>query len=91
MIREELMAAKVETDWLAVIGRALSYLCLEHAKKEAPSKFDTVQKKVDFLLDMGLPKVAAAYVAGSSPASVAELARLQRAKTGGSRAKKGKK
>jgi hypothetical protein len=84
-----MMAAKTDTDWLAVIGRALSYLCLEQARKESPKKFDTVQKKVDFLVDMGLPKDAAAYVAGSSPASVAELAR--RAKNGGSRgAKKGR-
>jgi hypothetical protein len=85
------MAAKVETDWLAVIGRTLSYLCLEQARKEAPSKFDTVQKKVDFLIEMGLPKDVAAYVAGSSPASVAELARRQRANNGGKRAKKSKK
>jgi len=72
------MAAKIETDWLAVIGRTLSYLCLEHAKKEAPDKFNTVRKKVDFLVDMGLPADAAAYVAGSTPASVAELARQQK-------------
>jgi hypothetical protein len=82
---------KEETDWMAVIGRALSYLCLEHARKETPGKFDTVQKKVDFLLDMGLPKDAAAYVAGSSPASVAELARQQRAKKGAKGGKKSKK
>lgn len=67
------MAVKTETDWLSVIGRTLSYLCLEHAKKEAPKKFDSVQKKVDFLLEMGLPKDAAAYVAGSTPESVAKL------------------
>lgn len=73
-----------------MIGRTLSYLCLEHAKKEAPSKFDTVQKKVDFLLDMGLPKDAAAYVAGSSPASLAVL-KSYHAKKGGKRGKKGKK
>ena len=84
------MAEKSETDWLAVIGRTLSYLCLEHARKEAPSKFDTVQKKVGFLLDMGLPKNAAAYVAGSSPESVAKLASYH-AKKGGKRGKKGKK
>ena len=85
------MAVKVETDWLAVIGRTLAYLCLEHAKKEAPKKFDTVQKKVGFLLEMGLPKDAAAYVAGSSPASVAELARQQRAKKEAKRGKKAKR
>jgi hypothetical protein len=81
--------AKAETDWLAVIGRTLSYLCLEHAKKETPDKFNTVQKKVDFLIDMGLPADAAAYVAGSSPASVAVLA--SRAKKGGKNGKKAKR
>jgi len=84
------MAAKAETDWIAVIGRSLSYLCLEHAKKEAPSKFDTVRKKVDFLMDMGLPKDAAAYVAGSTPESVAKLASYH-AKKGAAGGKKGKK
>jgi hypothetical protein len=84
------MAAKIETDWLGVIGRTLSYLCLEHARKEAPSKFDSVQKKVDFLIDMGLPKDAAAYVAGSTPESVAKLASYH-AKKGKKGAKKGKK
>jgi hypothetical protein len=77
--------------WLSVIGKSLSYLCLEQAKKLDPSKFDSVQKKVNFLLDIGLPKDAAAYVAGSTPASVAELARQQRIKKGGVRGKKGKK
>lgn len=77
--------------WLSVIGRSLAYLCLEQAKKLEPKKFDTVNKKVDFLKDMGLPNDDAAYVAGSTPASVAELARQQRAKNGGARGKKGKK
>ena len=83
---------KVASDevWLSVIGRSLAYLCLEQAKKLEPKKFDTLAKKVDFLKDIGLPKDDAAYVAGSSPASVAELARRQRAQKGGGRAKKGK-
>jgi hypothetical protein len=84
------MADKVDTDWLAVIGRTLSYLCLEHARKEAPDKFDTVQKKVGFLVDMGLPKDVAAYVAGSSPASLAVL-ESRSAKKGRKNAKKGKR
>ena len=57
---------KVASDdvWLSVIGRSLAYLCLEQATKLEPKKFDTVNKKVDFLKDMGLPKDDAAYVAG---------------------------
>jgi hypothetical protein len=82
------MAAKIETDWLAVIGRTLSYLCLEQARKQEPAKFNTIPKKVDFLIDMGLPKDAAAYVAGSNPESVAALERQQRAKKGKTSAKK---
>ncbi len=83
------MAVKTETDWLAVIGRTLSYLCLEHAKKEAPDKFNTVQKKVDFLLGMGLPEDAAAYVSGSNPGSLAVLKRRQKkGAKGGKKAKK---
>jgi hypothetical protein len=77
--------------WLSVIGKSLAYLCLEQAKKLEPKKFDTVAKKVDFLKDMGLPKDDAAHVAGSSPASVAELARRQRAKKGVAGGKKGEK
>jgi hypothetical protein len=84
------MAGKAEIDWLSVIGRSLSYLCLEHARKESPKKFDTVQKKVDFLIDMGLPKDAAAYVVGSTPESVAKLASYH-AKKGTKRGKKSRK
>jgi hypothetical protein len=83
------MADKAGTDWLEVIGRTLSYLCLEHAKKEDPDKFKSVQKKVDFLIDMGLPKDVAAYVAGSNPKSVAVMASQK--KSGGKSAKKKKR
>ncbi|MGJ4967136.1 hypothetical protein ACQR1N_00930 [Bradyrhizobium sp. HKCCYLRH1073] len=70
------MAEKVDTDWSAVIARCLAFLCLDKAKDEDPDKFNTVKKKVDFLMGMGLPQKDAAYVAGSTPASVAELNRL---------------
>ena len=83
-------ATPTEADWLSVIGRCLSYLCLEQARKLEPAKFNTVQKKVDFLVDMGLPKEAAAFVAGSTPASVAELARQAKKKGGKSARKKGR-
>ena len=83
------MPDKAQTDWLSVIGRTLSYLCLEHAKKEEPTKFNTVPKKVDFLVGMGLPKNIAAYVAGSSPGSLAVLE--GRLKKGGRNGKKAKK
>jgi len=78
-----------ETNWLSVIGRCLAFLCLEHAKKIEPQNYKNVQSKVNFLQGLGLPKDDAAYVAGSTPASVAELAR-RKAKTKGGRGR-GKK
>lgn len=78
------------TDWMAVIGRCLAYLCYEQAKQQQPTKFDTVPKRVEFFLSMGLPKDAAAFAAGSTPESVSALARKARNK-GGKRGKKGKK
>jgi hypothetical protein len=75
----------ISTDWLAVVGKCLAYLCLEQARKQDPKKFDTVGKKVDFLKGMGLPQKDAAYAAGSTPASVAELVRLKEKKKGTTR------
>jgi len=77
----------ISADWLAVIGKCLAYLCLEEARKHEPKKFDTVAKKVEFLKGMGLPMNDAAYAAGSTPASVAELTRLAK-KKGGARGTK---
>lgn len=83
------MAKEVkQTEWLAVIGKCLAYLCLEQARKQQPDKFDTVGKKVEFLQGMGLPLADAAYAAGSTPASVAELARRASNKGGTRGAKK---
>jgi hypothetical protein len=76
------MTKEPTTDWLAVIGKCLAYLCLEEARKQEPKKLDTVGKKVEFLKAMGLPKDDAAYAAGSTPASVNELARQQAKKKG---------
>lgn len=81
----------VELDWLSVIGKCLAYLCLEHARKEDPKAFDTLPKKVQFLTGMGLTQDAAAYAAGSNPASVSVQLSKQRSKKGAKRAKKGKK
>jgi predicted thioesterase len=78
------------TDWLAVVGKSLAYLCLEQARKLEPAKFDTVGKKVEFLKGMGLPLGDAAYVAGSTPASVYELARQAKKKGATRGGKKGR-
>jgi hypothetical protein len=88
VIRWGLPMAKKEAEqveWLSVVGRCLAYLCLEQARKLEPNKFKTVGQKVDFLMGMGLPRGAAAYAAGSTPASVAELARQQGKRKGAKR------
>jgi hypothetical protein len=72
-----------EINWLSVIGRCLAFLCLEQAKRAEAQKYKDVQSKVNFLKALGLPKDDAAYAAGSTPASVAELARLKTKNKGG--------
>lgn len=67
--------------WLSVIGKALAYLCLQEASRKEPNKFDTVNKRVEFLEGLGLNLDDAAAAAGSSGASVRELRR--QARTGG--------
>ena len=76
--------------WLAVIGKALAYLCLQEAQRKEPHKFDTVNKRVEFLEGLGLSLDDAATAAGSSGASVRELRRIARAggKKSGAKGKK---
>jgi antitoxin component HigA of HigAB toxin-antitoxin module len=57
-------------EWLAVIGKALAYLCLQEAQRNSPEKFDTVLKQVKFLQGLGLSRKDAAETAGSSAESV---------------------
>lgn len=80
-----------DVGWLSVIGKCLAYLCLEQARKEKPDDFDTLTKKVTFLKGMGLPQDAAAYAAGSNPASVSVQMSKQKAKKGAKRGTKGKR
>jgi hypothetical protein len=75
-----------EPHWLAVIGKALTYLCLQQARAKEPEKFESVLQQVEFLEGLGMDQDGAAVVAGSTPASVRELRRLKRNKSG-----KGKK
>lgn len=62
-----------QADWLSVIGKALTYLCLNEAQRRDPERFDTVLKRVEFLGGLGLSKNHAAEVAGSSADSVRVL------------------
>jgi hypothetical protein len=61
---------KLQTKWLAVVARALCYLCLRHAKLEGKKD---VLAKVRFLETLGLDRTEAADVAGSTAGSVAVL------------------
>jgi hypothetical protein len=75
------------SEWLAVIGKSLAFLCLSKAIESHPGKYDTVLKKVKFLEGLGLTRGDAAQAAGSSADSVAVMHR--RKKAGG--AKNGRK
>lgn len=67
-----------QSDWLAVIGKSLAYLCLSRAMEGQPDKYDTVLKKVKFLEGLGLSKGDAAEAAGSSAGSVAVMQRRKK-------------
>ena len=43
-----------QATWLPIIGKALSYLCLQEAQRKEPGKFDSVLKRVKFLQGLGL-------------------------------------
>lgn len=78
--------------WLEVIGKALTYLCLQQAEVKEPAKFDTVLKKVQFLEALGMNQADAALVAGSSADSVAVLRRREKkGKNGNTKKKQNKK
>jgi hypothetical protein len=56
-----------QSDWLAVIGKSLAYLCLSRAMEREPGKYDSVLKKVEFLVGLGLPRDAAAQAREARP------------------------
>lgn len=87
------MAVTIEggEKWLSVIGKALTYLCLQHAAAKEPEKLGSVLQQVEFLQGLGMDQNDAAVVAGSSPASVRELKRQHRNKNGKSKSKKNSK
>jgi hypothetical protein len=66
--------------WLPVIGKALSYLCLQEAQRREPEKFDTVLKQVKFLQGLGLSRKDAAEAAGSSAESVRVMHQRRKSK-----------
>lgn len=76
-------------DWLGVIARALSYLCVQNTSL----KDKTIAQKAVFLDAVGLGKHEIAAMLESTPASVAELIRQSKSakKLGRNDAKRTKK
>lgn len=69
-----------QSTWLPVIAKALAYLCLQEAQRNEPEKFDSVLKRVEFLVGLGLSQDHAAHAAGSSAASVRVLRSITKAR-----------
>ncbi len=75
------------SEWLAVIGRSLAFLCLA----QADLRDKDLATQGQFLESLGLSRKEAAALLGTSYASLTELLRLAGKKRGGKRgrAKKG--
>ena len=77
-----------DPDWLAIIGRALAFMCLDAAELREES----LAKQADFLTALGLPNREAARMLGTSQESLRVLAhRARKAKGGRHATKKPKK
>jgi len=71
-------------DWLAVIARCLTFICLDKANLREKS----VGEQAEFLQNMGLPRKDAATLLNTSVNSLQVLASLARKKKRGQRAKR---
>jgi hypothetical protein len=78
-----------ESQWAAVIGRSLAFLCLA----QADLRDKDLATQGAFLESLGLTRKEAAALLGTSPASLTELLRVARKKKGGrsGKAKKSKR
>jgi len=70
--------AEQQTDWLAVIGRALAQYSLDGG----PAANKTLAEKARFLEALGLPRGDVAEMLGTTTASISELLRQAKAKKG---------
>ena len=73
-----------ESNWMAVVGRALAFLCLAQADLRAKK----LSEQAQFLEALGLARKDAAAMLGTTPASITEL--IRQAKQGRARGKKRK-
>jgi hypothetical protein len=69
--------------WIAVIGKALAYLCLKQALGNA-----TIVEKAVFLEGLGIPRDDAAEMLGTSAKSIADMLRAKKKARGNAKAKK---
>jgi hypothetical protein len=76
-----------ESAWLAVIGRALAYMCMKAEVGEGKK----LQEKAKFLEGLGLSRADAASILGTTAASISELHRQARKKKGAKHASAKKK
>ena len=65
--------------WLAVIGRALAFLCLH----QADMRDKEIGEQAEFLEVLGLERRDIAPLLGSTEASIAELLRVRRKRSQG--------
>jgi hypothetical protein len=70
-----------ETDWTAVIARALGFLCVHQAGMQD----ETLLKQAEFLARFGIPRSEAAGLLGTSEKSLNEMERQQKARKSGSK------
>ncbi len=70
-------AAADDFDWQPFIGRTLAYLCLDAADMGSKS----VLERAEFLMKLGLPRLEAAVVVGSTDESLRVLAQQKAKRT----------
>ena len=73
-----------KVDWLAVIARSLTFICLDKANLREKS----IGEQAEFLQNLGLPRKDAAKLLNTSVNSLQVLASLSRKKKKGKRAKR---
>lgn len=78
MATNSLQAGEVDQGWLAVIGRALAFLCLEHADLRDKGLVPQAQ----LLEKLGLSRREAAALLDTTDRSLTELYRQHRVRSG---------
>jgi len=68
-----------ESDWQAIIGRSLAFLCLHYGELRTA----TLLEQAEFLARLGLPRKEAAVLLGTTDASLAEMARQKKSRLKG--------